>query len=705
MTPVVVLCALSLPLAAAAGNSEPAVAESLPRLTTVAAVRELGAEQARRAYPVKIRGVVTLRGPFLLMYVQDASGGIYVMPNGLPAGKPEPGTEVEIEGVTTFGRFSPSICGRDNKPVKVRTIGKAPLPAPLRLSIDQLADPRYQNQWIELGGVVRSVQSQEFYGGQLEGVVITLASSNQRMASVVLRRQSEGHSPGDNLVGAEVRVRGVYGAVFSDQGRFLGMRLWLSSFESIEVERPEIEEPFNRPLRPVGSLLGFDVHQSPLDRIHMAGVVTQVVADQGFYMEDDAAGLLVRTVESPTVQPGDDVEVAGFPALGSWNPILEDAIVRQRSSKAPPEPITITPAAAASGKYDARLVRMDGLLLEASRGAEDQILALRVADTIVLARLPKDVPLQDLRGGSLLRLTGICVNRRNPDFLRELAMHIAQRMEPESFHMLLSSPAQIEVLRRPSWWTVSRVLAVLAVVLAVTAAALVWVALLRGQVRSQMAIILRQSQQVATHAERSRIAHELHDTLEQELAGIGLQLDTASAKWSESPELARQTLETARALLRHSRTEARRAILDLRDSALERGDLISALREAAVIIGTGLPAHISIQVEGPPRRLPAGTESHLLRIAQEAMANAIKHGRPEKVAVLLAFAPDCMVLRIRDDGVGFDTAGATALDARHFGLLGMRQRAEKMGAALSIDSQPGHGTEICVEVQTEGGRV
>jgi signal transduction histidine kinase len=701
MTILTALATLLMPLDAAESPA-PVAVDSRPALTTVAAVRQLSAEEARRVHPVKIRGVVTLRSLNSLMYVQDDTGGIYVTPRGLPPRQPEAGTLVEIEGVTTFGRFSPFLAGRGGGGVHVRTLGKAPLPAAPRLSIDQLADPRWQNQWIEVTGVVRSVRSEELYRGYADGVVVTLASSSQRMAAVVLVRQSEGHVPADSLVGAEVSARGVYGAIFSAQGRFLGMHLWLSSFEDIEVQQEEAVEPWASPLQRVGSLLQFDARQSPLRRVHVAGVVSQVVEGKGFFLQEQDAGLWVRTADPPQVQPGDTVEVVGFPAVGDWNPILEDATYRVRGSQPLAEPIPITPGMAASGDHDGQRVCLNGRLLEVSRSPEENVLVVQTDGRAVLARMPIADPMPPIREGSLLRLTGICANRRSPDFLRELSTHVGREIRPESFVLLLGGPTAIRVLREPSWWTAPRLLATLAAVLTATVGALIWVVSLRRQVRLQTEIIRGQSQREATLEERGRIAHELHDTLEQELAGLGLQLDTASAKWDESPALARQTLETARALLRHSRTEARRSILDLRASALERGDLAVALEEAADMLAAGQAVRIVVRCEGPRRRLPGVTETNLLRIGQEAIANAIKHARAEKIDVSLAFFPDRVTLSIRDNGIGFDAVQATSLTGGHLGLLGMCQRAERMRAALCIDSQPGRGTEIRVEVKTPG---
>ena len=141
----------------------------LPVLTTVGAIRQLAAEEARRGYPVRIRGVVTLNNPHMsLMFVQDESGGIYVSPDKLPwlerTGFTQ-GMLVQIEGRTNFGRFSPTIRGKEDAAVVVKVLGRAPLPEPLQPPIVQLADPRYQNQWIEISGTVRQVTSESLFEG------------------------------------------------------------------------------------------------------------------------------------------------------------------------------------------------------------------------------------------------------------------------------------------------------------------------------------------------------------------------------------------------------------------------------------------------------------------------------------------------------------------------------------------------------------
>jgi signal transduction histidine kinase len=103
---------------------------------------------------------------------------------------------------------------------------------------------------------------------------------------------------------------------------------------------------------------------------------------------------------------------------------------------------------------------------------------------------------------------------------------------------------------------------------------------------------------------------------------------------------------------------------------------------------------ISVQSTGAPRRLPAVTEHHLLRVAQEAIANALKHSGAKRIQLALEYQPAQFQLRIRDDGRGFDRATAGQPSGGHFGLLDMRERAEKIGGGFSVCSQPGQGTEI-----------
>jgi signal transduction histidine kinase len=231
-------------------------------------------------------------------------------------------------------------------------------------------------------------------------------------------------------------------------------------------------------------------------------------------------------------------------------------------------------------------------------------------------------------------------------------------------------------------------------VAALSFAVLAWNVSLRRRVTAQTEIIRQQAAREAVHEDRTRIARELHDTLEQELTGIAVQLDAVSDRLADSPPTAATALGTARALLRHTRTEARRSVWDLRAALLEEGDLGVALTATAAQLEGG--PEIRVSVEGAPRRLAASVENNLLRIGTEAMTNAVKHAAARSVAVRLVFGTDEILLEVRDDGKGFDASRSTTLAAGHFGWLGIRERAERIGAKLQIESQPGRGTRVVV---------
>ncbi|MGA2616076.1 MAG: sensor histidine kinase [Thermoguttaceae bacterium] len=409
---------------------------NLPTLTTVAAIRQLTAEEARRGYPVRIRGVITFKVPSLL-YVQDETGGIYVDPDNTPPSTKRlpPGTLLEVEGVTTFLRFSPTVRGSQGGPVQLKVLGHAPLPAPLRLSL----------------------------------------------------------------------------------------------VDDFHVERPSPGEPYQLPVRPIASLMHFDAERMVSQRVRVQAIVTQVMAGQGMYVQGEDAGILVNTV-----------------------------------------------------------------------------------------------------------------------------------------------------------------------------APLAWVVVLRYRVAVQTQIIRRQLARQAVYEERGRIARELHDTLEQALGGLSFHLHAVDKNLPHSPQSAQQVLGVARSLLEYSRAEARRSIADLRASLLEDGDLTAALKTVAVQAQVGSTTVVEAVVEGEPRRLPGRVETNLLRIAQEALTNALKHGKPSRVELKLSFDQEDVTLRIIDDGAGFEVEQTAAADGGHFGLLGMRERAEKIQGCFAIHSAAGHGTEIVVVVKLKG---
>ena len=204
-------------------------------------------------------------------------------------------------------------------------------------------------------------------------------------------------------------------------------------------------------------------------------------------------------------------------------------------------------------------------------------------------------------------------------------------------------------------------------------------------------------------SERTRLAQELHDTLEQTLTGIALQLDTTSKLFQTKPDTASHHLELARDQVAQSQVEVRRSVWDLRSRALEQFDLPGALVASSKQLTDGTAIQFKVTTEGRVRPLSEIVEENLLRIAQEAMTNVIKHSQATAAEIKLDYGPKNVVLRIHDNGRGFEQQHCAGPAEGHFGLLGISERAKRLSAGLTIQSKPGAGTLVMVQVDLDGG--
>ena len=221
--------------------------------------------------------------------------------------------------------------------------------------------------------------------------------------------------------------------------------------------------------------------------------------------------------------------------------------------------------------------------------------------------------------------------------------------------------------------------------------------MLRRQVRSQLDVIESQLQVEAATEERKRIAQEFHDTLEQDLAGVAMRLDVAAERARDDDS--RTVLESQRALLERLRSDTHDFLWDLRDPSRNDGSLRESLEEQVAYMGSLGAAAVRFHVMGTASAVSPFVQHHLLRIVREAVANAVKHGGATAVDITLSVENGQATIEITDDGQGFD------VDARgnvpgHFGIRGMRERARRIEATLTIRSAAGGGTSVRVTVPT-----
>ena len=638
-----------------------------------------------------LRGVVTFCDRVFnayTLFVQDDSAGVsLVWPETNLTVSLQVGQRVDVSGRSMAGHFPVTI-----EPSSVTVMGWGSISAPVSYSGDRATGQSRHGRWVQVEGVVRSIGK----NGTLnlmarEGLVIVWV----------------GRTPAGGLkenVNARVRVRGVLSSPPDEDPMLL-----VPSPEYIEMAERPPADPFVIPAFAIADLADLNVRPDGLRLMKVSGIVT-CVCPKGMFVQDKSGGAFVRTVGEPSVQPADKVEVVGFPE-GSSSVVLSEALVRKTGVGSMPEPARFVPQAGEEIRYAGSLVQMDATVVEQRSGPERQVLILQAGPAVfeaVLAASTGDDRLPALPAGSRVAVTGVCqVDRGETGTGREESNDLSLAAP---FQIWLRSPGDIALLQRAPWLTWRHAAIAACFFACALLSALLWVRMLRRrvaqrthQLREAMSRLEKETHTSAVLAERDRLAGEIHDSLEQGLTAIMLQLD-AAIRVAKNPEEARRYLDMARSMAGFSKAEVRRAVWDLQSPLLEDTDLGTALEHVAGDISVGDSQRVTVKITGDPRPMPSSIEHHLLRIGQEAITNAVKHGRSRTIQVGLDYSEGDFRLSVRDDGQGFVPDAALCAGRNgHFGLQGIRERARKINARLEIISQPGQGATISVTVPLGDG--
>ena len=703
----------------------PTVARGADTLTNAADVLALPASKASSNLTVSVIGVVTAAEPNWngRFFVQDPSGGIFVQL--LTNRQPVPGDVIQVWGVSSPGSYAPVI----SRP-HWQKMGTAPLPEAKPVTIERLMSGAEDSQRVEVSGIVRTAQ----LIGNRVGVEIVSGGYRFRATfppSPELDSQS--------LVGAKVTLRGTAAAQFNAPLRhFITVTIFVPQAADVIVEEPAPTNPFDQPAIPLNGIAQYHKNRSPGNQVHVKGVVTYQRKGEDLFLQDETGGLQVKSRLPESFSPGEVVEAVGFPAVENYLPVLEDAIIRRlKEPRTNLEPKTATVAELQKGLHHADFITLQGTLIDRlvrgigndADGAHIQTtLMLQATNFIFVAEKDTSEPntfLEAIPIGSLVEVSGICL------------LDSSDNGTIKSFRLLLPTSHDIRIIKKPSWLTPQHLLISLAIVFVVLVVAIGWTLMvakknlvlkslvqeketaqhelqqahdeLEERVRERTAqlkieMTARKESELQFRAvltERTRLAQELHDTVEQTMTGIALQQDIVASQFEKNPENASHHLKLARSLMRQSQVDLRRSVWGLRSRAEEEFNLTNALITSGRQITGDTGIRIEIETVGEASPLSDIVEENLLRIGQEAVTNVVKHSNATLVKIELQFSPQKVVLRISDNGNGFNPEDCVGPKDGHFGLLGINERTERLGGRVLITSTPGMGTSVRVEIPTK----
>lgn len=727
----VLLAGAALPAPGAEPKEKEKVKEvkPVPPISKVSQMRLLTREEAARRQPVKLRGVVMWQSArddsfvlhdgwagVLVQLTDDRGRRIWEGPPPVKSDT-EPGAVIELEGVTDVGGYSPNVLART-----YTRVGTGNIPKGRATELTELFAGIKDSQRVLISGVVQGIHPPT---ATASGTLML-----SRMGHVIpVQVEDWDGIEAAALVDAKVRVEGIFAPPSNLRAEMLDLRIKIMGRQDIEVLTPPPADPFARPKVPLNRLQLFTAKGNEINRKITSGIVNFCSPGQFFFMQEGNTGVKVQWAGEPPAV-GTRVEVAAFVDMSRLVASMSGAVVRPLDRAALPDPPEVTageilnpPRRArpqeVANDYDGREVRLRGVLRRVevptaaatlATAAEPGVWQLEVESgrrhfpaTLLVPREESPALPGNWVEGAQVQLTGVC----ELNFERKAGF---EAPVISTFRLWLRDVDDVQVLSTPSWWTSTRLTAALISALVVLLLAAAWISALRRAVRrrteklEEMMRLHRNSEleYEAALKERQRLAADLHDGLQQMIAGAAFRLEAAVDQLPDISEDASEELTAARRAILHTQSGLRDFLWGLRHVEDGPHDFAGLLRHAVNSMEHLPGAQVAVQSSGTPVELSRDVMGNLLLLMQEAVANAFHHGQANQVEVTLDYCSDFLELRIMDNGRGFDVATVPGTREGHFGLVGMKERMQRLGGTLHLYSTPGSGT--CVTVRLPLGR-
>ncbi len=649
----------------------------LPVLDTAVEVHKLKRDEAQRAYRVKLGGVVTCVLPEHQAFtIQDSTRGIYVVDmTGFGRSQPEVGEYVQVEGVTDPGLFAPVI-----NATRVVSAGPGLLPEPVQPTWDQLLNGSMDAQYVQIQGIVTDVRTNTVTLHMRDGSI-----------EVHLRPNNVGLMELPTLRDALLRIRGCLFASWdyvTHQVKPGEIRIYNAD---IFVDEPAPVDVFGVASKKIAELLQFDPLAGAFQRVKVEG---QIIANLGpvFFIMQDGFGMRFIPRTNLMFQPGDTVEVVGFPdVVAACSPTLREAVARKTGHAPLPQPRWLGVNELLDAANDATRVRVEATLVGIGGAADGQTLELQTGVRTFVARIAPSVLLpRNLVQGSRLEITGVYIGRGN---------NRVTSPQVSSFELLINSPENIRVLARPPWWTLERLLIVIGVLLCVLCVAALWITMLHRKVEQRTAELTTQIQQRqrAEHRqwlerERTRIAQDLHDEL-----GAGITEISMLALRAGATDAAVEKRAVHLEQIRARATELVIALDEIVWATNPKHDSLTSLVSYFSLYADRFlgAANIRCRIERDQQLSDRPLASHmrheLFMVFREALNNVVKHARATEVTIWFGLKDSVLQITVADNGQGMNYAQNTA---RGEGLANMRARIERLTGVFDVESALGKGTQV-----------